>query len=264
MAVLSGNPNNAAQTLTGLAFAGLGSFTLNADSVGLPTSRALAFVVDCSDCKEFFIAAEGTALRPVVMQFDAGENVLLDTAPVLFSNMNAVWSGSTGSVSRFWEGNVNLDSPVSGLLLNRLQRVTLNAAAKYAAIGVRGGDETAVLKALRLYCPPLHAPTLIYGGSRKWGTREYTVTDTGWTVPSLAAGATTARDVTLPGVRQGDFVQASFAKSSGFQTGGVVFLSGAGGTASINQVRVTAQNISGGTIEVGAGTLYLRAVKPRV
>ncbi|APT57626.1 hydrolase [Roseomonas gilardii] len=266
MAVLSGNPAGPPTTLTGFAFAGLGSLVLNPDSIGLPTSRALAFVVDCSDCKEFFIAAEGTALRPVVMQFDAGENVLLDTAPVLFSNMNAVWSGSTGSTSRFWEGNVNLDSPVSGLLLNRLQRVTLNASAKFAAIGVRGGDETAVLKALRLYCSPLHAPTLIYGGSRKWGTREYTVTDTGWNPGTLAAGAIAQRDVTLNGARQGDFVQASYQRSTGFTNGGVLFRAEVGGTASTNQIRVTAQNVSGGSIaaDVANGTLYVRAVKPRL
>jgi hypothetical protein len=261
MAALSGNPSGPPGNLTGFAFAGLTLFTLNADTVGIPTSRALAFVVDASECKEFFIAAEGTELRPVVMQFDANENVLTDTSPVLLSNMNTVWAGSP---SFFWEGNADLDSLVGGLAINKLQRVTLHPNARFAAIGVRGGTANAVLKALRLYCSPMYAPALIYGGSRKWGVREYTTADAGWVIPALAAGATAMRDVTLPGVRQGDFVQASFAKATGFQNGGVVFQASVGGNAGTDQVRVTAQNISGGSITVDAGTLYLRATKPRI
>lgn len=261
IAVLSGNPSGPPSTLTGFAFAGLNLFTLNADTVGLPTSRALGFVIDCTDCKEIFIAPEGSELRPVVMQFDAAETVLNDSAPVLFSNMNTVWAGSP---SFFWEGNANLDSLAGGLPLNRLQRVTLHDSARFAIIGVRGGTASAVLKALRLYCSPLHAPSLLYGGSRKWGVREYTTSDAGWVLPALAAGATATRDVTLTGVRQGDVLQAGFAKASGFQNGGVVFHASVGGTASTDQVRVTAQNISGGSITLDAGTLYLRATKPRI
>jgi hypothetical protein len=261
MAVLSGNPSGPPTTLAGYCFAGLTQFNLNADTVGLPTSRALGFVIDCGECKEFFIAAEGSELRPVVMQFDAAEAVLVETSPVLFSNMNTVWAGSP---SCFWEGNADLDSLAGGLPLNKLQRVTLHPRARYAVIGVRGGSATALLKALRLYCSPLHAPAVIYGGSRKWGVREYTVADAGWVVPALAAGASVTRDVTLPGVRGGDFVQASFAKTTGFQNGGVVFQAAVGGTASTDQIRVTAQNISGGSITVDAGTLYVRATKPRI
>jgi hypothetical protein len=261
MAVMSGNPQNAPTTLNGLAFAGLSLLSLNPDSVGIPTSRAIAFVVDCSECKEFFIAAEGAELRPVVMQFDGSENLLTSASPVLLSNMNTVWAGEP---SFFWEGNANLDSLVGGLAINKLQRVTLHGSARYAAIGVRGGTATAVLRALRLYCSPMHAPSLVYGGSRRWGVREYTATDSGWTVPALAAGATATRDVALPGVRQGDFVQASFSKNTGFQNGGVVLHASVGGSAGIDQVRVTAQNVSGGSITVDTGTLYLRATKPRI
>jgi hypothetical protein len=260
MAVLSGNPSGPPANLAGFAFAGLTLFTLHPDSIGIPTSRALAFVVDCSDCKEFFIAAEGSELRPVVMQFGAGEAVLNNASPVLLSNMNAVWAGSPSS---FWEGNADLDSLVGGLAINRLQRVTLHANARFAAIGVRGGTASAVLKALRLYCSPLHAPALIYGGSRRWGVREYT-TESGWTLPSIAAGASVAREVILPGVRQGDFVQAAFAKTTGYQNGGVIFHASVGGSTGAEQVLVTAQNVSGGSITVDAGTLQVRAVKPRI
>ena len=261
MAVLSGNPSGPPVNLAGFAFAGLSQFVLNPDSIGIPTSRALAFIVDCSACKEFFIAAEGTELRPVVMQFDGNEGVLDASSPVLFSNMNAAWAGSP---SYFWEGNADLDSLVGGLAINKLQRVTLHDNARIAAIGVRGGSASGILKALRLYCSPLHAPTLLYGGSRKWGGREYIATDAGWAVPGLAAGASTTRDVALSGVRQGDFVQASFVKASGYQSGGVVFHAIVGGAAGQDQVRVTAQNVSGGSVTVDAGTLYVRAVKPRV
>ena len=182
-------------------------------------------------------------------------------SPLLFSNMNSVMQGAP---SYWWEGNADLDALIGGLALNRLQRVTLHADAQYAAIGVRGSSAAAVLRALRLYTSALHAPRLLFGGSRAWGKREYTVTDVAWTLPALAAGATTTLDVTLPGVRQGDFVRAGFAQASGFQNGGVVFHAAVGGTAGTNQVRVTAQNISGGSITLGAGTLFLRAVKPRL
>ncbi|MDW8315530.1 MAG: glycosyl hydrolase family 28-related protein [Rhodovarius sp.] len=261
MAVLSSNPNGPPTDLNGFCFAGLSLITLNSDSVGLPTSRALAFVVDASECKEFVIAAEGTSLRPIVMQFDANEQVLGASAPILFSNMNAVFAGSP---SFWWEGNVNLDTLTAGLPLNRLQRVTLHPSARFAVLGVRGGTSGATLTALRIFAPATHAPRLIYGGPRRWGVREYTVQDPDWVVPSLGPGATATRDVTLPGVRQGDFVSAGFAKTSGFQNGGVIFHASVGGTAGTNQVRVTAHNVSSGTINVGAGTLFVRAVKPRL
>ena len=261
LAVLSGNPSGPPGTLNGFCFPGLNLFTLNAEDVTLPTSRALAFVVDSSQCKEFFIAAEGVGLRPMVMQFDGSEAVLGAASPLLFSNMNALFQGAPSS---WWEGNADLDGLTGGLALNRLQRVTLHADAQYAAIGIRGSTASAVLRSLRLFTAAVHAPRLLYGGARAWGKREYTVSDTGWTVPALAAGATATYDVTLPGVRPGDFVRAGFAQNSGFQNGGVVFHAAVGGTASTNQVRVTAQNVSGGSITIGAGTLYLRAVKPRL
>ena len=261
LAVLSGNPAGPPSTLNGFCFPGLNLLTLNADDVTIPTSRAVAFVVDCSQCKEFLIAAEGSGLRPVAMQFDGAENVLGSGSPLLFSNMNTVMQGPP---SYWWEGNADLDAPTGGLALNRLQRVTLHADAHYAAIGVRGSSPGAVLRSLRLYTSALDAPRLLFGAGRAWGKREYTVADVAWTVPTLAAGATATLDVTLPGVRQGDFVRAGFAQAIGFQNGGVVFHAAVGGTASTNQVRVTAQNISGGSITLGAGTLFLRAVKPRL
>jgi hypothetical protein len=260
LAVLSGNPAGPPSTLNGFCFPGLSSLTANAEDVTLPTSRALGFVVDCSRCKEFFLAAEGSELRLIVMQFDASENVLDGTKRVRLSGMDIAFLGSP---SFWWEANANLDAQSGGFELFRLQRVTLHADARFAVIGVRGGSSSARVSALRLFAPAEHAPRLIYGGSRNWGRRELRTSVT-WDVPALSAGATTTLDVTLTGVRQGDFVQASHAKDSGFQNGGVVFHAVVGGTAGTNQVRVTAQNVSSGSITVGAGTLFVRAVKPRV
>jgi hypothetical protein len=260
LAVLSGNPAGPPGTLNGFCFAGLDSIGLNADSVTLPTSRALGFVVDCGECKEFFIAADGTQLRPVVLQFDAAEAVLDGASPALFSNMNTVWAGSP---SFFHEGNADLDSLAGDFPLNRLQRVTLHAHARFAVIGVRGGVAGAALKALRLYGPAGHVPVVLAGGGRAWGRREYT-TSVAWTVPTLAGGATATLDVTLPGVRQGDFVAAGFARTAGFWNGGIVFHAAVGGTGSSDQVRVTAQNVTGSSIAGADGTLFLRATKPRL
>jgi hypothetical protein len=257
MAVLSGNPAGPPANLTGFAFAGLSLFTLNSDSIGLPTSRALAFVVDCSVCKEFFIAAEGSALRPVAMQFDGAEAVLGESSPVLLSNMNTVWAGSP---SFFWEGNADLDSLSGGLPLNRLQRVTLHATAQFAAIGVRGGTSAAVIKSLRLYCAPLHAPALLYGGSRKWGVREYTTT-LAYDPPDLAAGASTTQVVTLPHVAGGDFVQASHSAVSAYvEITPTITTTGPSGTVTV-QLR---NRHASSNINLAAGTLYVRAVKPRL
>lgn len=258
MAVLSGNPAGPPATLGGFAFAGLSQMALNPDSVGLPTSRALAFVVDCGECKEFFLAAEGSELRPVVMQFDAAETVLGEASRVMFSNMNTLWAGSP---SHFWEGNADLDSLVGGAPINRLQRVTLHSNARYAAIGVRGGSAGAVLKALRLYCSPLHAPALVYGGSRKWGVREYTGS-AGFDLASLGPGAAATQLVAVPGIAGGDFVQASYTALSAFVELVPTITTSAAGELP-GTVTVQFRNRHPSTaIDLAPGTLFVRAVKP--
>ena len=266
LGVMSSNPASGS-TLNALVFGGLASMTLNADTVTLPTSRAVGFVLDLDSAaatagiaKEIYIAAEGSELRPVVAQFDASENALIDTSPVLFSNANTVWAGTPS----YWhEMNADLDTLFGGLPLSAFQRVTLHEDCRFAFIGVRGGSASAVLKALRLYGSPLLSPQVLFGASRAWGAREMS-TSQSWTVPILAAGAITTQDVTLAGLRGGDFTEAGFAKDSGFQNGGVVFHAVQGGTASTDQVRVTAQNISAGSITVGDGTLYVRGTRPRL
>lgn len=270
LGLMSSNPGGPPTTLTGCIFSGLPLLVLNANDVTIPTSRALGFVVDMKNpatdngiAKEIYLAAEGTELRPIVAQFDASENALTSSAPVLFSNGNAVWNqDGSGNVNYWWEMNTNLDQLSGGLPLFYWQRITLHSSCRFAFIGVRGGSATALLKALRLYASPMLAPQVLAGGARDWGAREMQAS-AAWTVPALTAGATTTFDITVPGLRGGDFVQAGFDKDTGFQNGGVVFHAVQGGTASTNQVRVTAQNISGGSITVGSGTLYVRGMRPK-
>jgi hypothetical protein len=245
--------------LNGFCFAGLPSIGLNADTVTLPTSRALAFVVDCSTCKEFFLAAEGSALRPMAMQFGASETVLDGAAPVLWSNMNAVWQGTP---SYWWEGNADLDSLTGGLALNRLQRVTLAPNAAYAVIGVRGGSAAAVLKSLRLFVPATEAPMVLAGAGRTWGTRELAAA-AAYTLAPLAAGANFMQAVPLPNLQAGDFVQASFAGPASAYLEWTAAIGQTGDTGSV-AARVTNRHA---TIVLpttsAAGTLFVRALKPR-
>lgn len=271
MACLSGNPAGPPSTLDGFAFPGLPDIILNGDSVGLPTSRALGFVVDAATCKEFFVAAEGERLRIVVQQFDAGGDVILQDRPVLFSNMNVVGrfpASAEPSNAHWWEGNANIDSLVTSgglsLPLNRLQRVTLHADAAWAVIGVRGAAEgteaPGVLKALRLYCSALHAPGILYGGSRRWGVRELQAR-LDFDPPEIPAGGNTTQAVPLPFVQGGDLVQASHTAASGFiEWSAAITTTGQGGS-----VTCRATNRHGSlAINLAAGTLFVRATKPRI
>jgi hypothetical protein len=292
MAVLSGKPTGVEATLDGLCFPGLHSIGLASDHVVLPTSRALAFVVDTRDCKEFFIAADGTTLRPVVMQFDAGEARLGQAARVLLSNANVLWNPgldpATGRVeegfgtSHWWEMNANLDSLTGGLPLNRLQRVTLAPDCAFAAIGVRGGVAGSVLRSLRLYVAGTHAPPLLSGGGRRWGTREHVATIAGWAAPagSTAAGAAVpVKDgasnwihASNPAARQGDAVQVGYAtRKAADGTPGAVFngVLAEGAVAGSGNVAVVVRNASGGGVQLDGARgdlwdFFVRITKPRL
>jgi hypothetical protein len=263
MAMLSGNPVGPPATLAGFCFAGLDGIGLNAETVLLPTSRAMAFVVDSSLCKEFFVAAEGSDLRIVVQQFDASEALLGEGYPVLLSNMNVLPrfpTSTPASNACWWEGNADLGSLTGGLALNRLQRVTLHAAARFAVIGVRGGSATAVLKALRLYGPATEAPQVLAGGGRLWGAREISAS-LAYDPPNLAAGALAIQAVAVPNIQGGDFVQASHSAVSGYiDWTAAVSTTGAAGTVT---ARATNRHPST-AIDLAAGTLFVRAVKPRL
>ena len=254
LALLSSNPAGPPATLNGFCFPGLDAIGLNGDSVTLPTSRAIAFVVDAERCREFFLAAEGVALRPVAMQFDASENVLGASAPLLFSNMNVVFQDTP---SFWWEGNADLDSLTGGLALNRLQRVTLHPACRYAVLGVRGGNAAAQLRALRLYTAAHQAPPVLAGGGRRWGSRELTAT-LDFDPASIAAGGTLTQTVTLADAAPGDFAQAAWSAATALP-----FLAqvNASSPASIG-LRIW--NPTAAAVDLAAGTALVRVVKARL
>lgn len=247
LAVLSSNPAGPPTTLNGLAFGGLSNFTLNADSVTFPTSRALGFVVDCALCKEFFIAFEGQAMRVIAMVFDSGENVLGDAHVVLASNQTLQWQAGP----QWWQTSADSQDGT----YTRLQRVTVPASAQFAIIGVASSDPGSVLKALRLYGPAIHAPQVIAAGGRRWGTREFTGS-AAWDPPNLAAGASASTDVAVANVLPGDFVEAGFSLATTMRLDADTPASGT--------IRARFTNITGSPIDVGAGTVFVRAVKPRL
>ena len=190
----------------------------------------------------------------MVMQFDAAENLLAASTPVLFSNMNAVWQGAP---SNWWAGNVNLDDTSSGYMLNRLQRVTLNAACRYAVIGVRGGLSTAQLRSLRLYTAAHQAPPLLFGGGRRWGNRELTAT-LDFDPASIAAGGTLTQSVKLPGATPGDFAEAAWSNATTLP-----FVAQVSSTSPAS-VSLRIWNPTGAAVDLGAGTAFVRVVKARL
>ena len=117
----------------------------------------------------------------------------------------------------------------------------------FVQIGIIGFDGQIELEALRLYGLPEDAPAILYGcPSLPAGTRTLAL-ETSWDLPSLAAGATTNIDVTVPGARRGDFADASLDTSS------IAFVLDCH-VWSNNSVRVTARNISGATFDLAAAT----------
>lgn len=250
MALMSSNPSGGRILLDELCFPGLSSLTPGADEVGIPTSRALGFVVDAANCRELFLAAEGTLMRPVVVQFGATETVLGSAAPVLFSNMNVAWSGAP---SYWWEGNADLDGLSGGQPLNRLQRVTLHPSCRYAFIGIRGGSAAATLRAIRLFCAGQHAPPVLAGGTRRWGRRELVAT-AAWDPPSIVASGTATLSVPVPDAVPGDGVAVGYSLATTLPFLGQVSAS--------DTVTVRLWNPSGAAVDVGAGTLFVRVTKP--
>jgi hypothetical protein len=82
--------------------------------------------------------------------------------------------------------------------------------------------------------------------------------DTAYDPPNLAAGAATTINVTVPGVAPPDFVQAvSFTPMTvgGVPNANVRLF---GNVTDVNTVSVTLLNVSGGAIDLDAGTLFIQ------
>jgi hypothetical protein len=80
------------------------------------------------------------------------------------------------------------------------------------------------------------------------------VAEAAWDPPSIAGGANAQTNVTVPGARPGDFVQAAYSLS----TSGIVFLAQIGAQ---DTVTVTAWNRTGVAVDLNPGTVRVRVLK---
>lgn len=248
LACLSSNVSGTPVTLADFAFPALDGFGFTSNGVVLTGGRGLGFVVDARTCREFALAVDADAPRLAVMCFDTDRNLLPDTGTPLVraSGQSLVWNAS----ARWWQGSADM----ADATLTRPQVVRLAPQVAYAIIGlVRVADDYEV-RAMRLGCDPLFAPSLLYGQpGLPHGAREL-VAEAVWDPPSIAAGASAQVSLPLPGARAGDFASAAFSLG----TSGLVFLAQ---VASTDLVTVTAWNRSGVAIDLGSGTVRARVVK---
>jgi hypothetical protein len=248
LACLSSNVSGTPAKLADFCFPALDAFALNARGAVLGGGRALGFVVDARRCKHFALAVDADAPRLMVMTFDENMNLLTDAAgaAVLASGQSMQWNAA----ARWWQGAADMEDAT----LTRLQAVRLSAAVGFAVIGLARTGADYEVRAMRLCCDPRHAPAVLYGlPDLRHGVREL-IAEQNWDPPPIAAGASAQVNVALAGARPGDFVQTAFSLA----TSGVVFLAQIGAQ---NTVTVTAWNRSGEAVDLGAGTVRVRAVK---
>jgi hypothetical protein len=248
LAVLSSNVMGTPTTIADFTFPALDGFTLTNAGVLLGGGRALGFVVDTRQCKDFALALDADSPRLMAMTFDASMNLLTDSAGqmVLASGQSIQWNAG----ARWWQGSADMEDAT----LTRLQAIRVAPQVGYAIIGVARLSADYELRAFRLLCDPRHAPSVLYGlPTLPHGTREI-LAEQAWDPPSIAAGATVQLNVAVAGARPGDFVQAAYSLA----TSGVVFLAQIGAQ---DVVTVTAWNRSGGAVDLNAGTVRVRVVK---
>ena len=233
---------------------GLDGIAVTARGLLCDAQKGFAFVVDCTQAKEFALAhwlvngADGGRLFVRCFGGDGTvrENVAGD---VLASLTTMVWNAP----SKSWTGGATM----ADASLNRRMTVRLGDAVAFAQIGIVGLDGQIELEALRLYGLPEAAPALLCGTpTLPVGQREFAV-ETTLDLPSLAAGAVHLVDVTVAGARQGDRAEASLASSTRF-----IELDAF--TWTNNTVRVLARNVSGGAFDLGAATLSVAVTKRRI
>jgi hypothetical protein len=216
--------------------------------------KGFAFVVDCTQAKEFALAhwlvngADGGRL--FVRCFGSDGNVRENAAgDVLASLTTMVWSAPL----KAWTGGAIM----ADASLIRRMTVRLADPVAFAHIGIVGLDGQIELEALRLYGLPEAAPALLCGTpTLPVGQREFAI-ETTLDLPSLAGGAVHLADVTVTGARQGDRAEVSLVSSTRFiELDASVW--------SNNTVRVAARNVSGGAFDLGAATLSVTVTKRRI
>ncbi|WP_137179451.1 phage tail fiber protein [Roseomonas sp. AR75] len=247
LAVLSSNVAGSPSVLGDFVFPGLDNIGLTNRGAVLGGGRALGFVVDARQCKDFALALDADTPRLMVMTFDANMNLLTDAAgqAVLASGQSVVWNPA----ARWWQGAADMEDST----LTRLQAVKLSAAVGYAVIGVARIGTDYEVRAMRLACDPRHAPAVLYGlPDLKHGAREL-VAEAAWDPISLAAGGTAQTNVTVPGARAGDFAQAAYSVST--------ILPFIAQVSAQDTVTVAVWNRTGGTVDLNPGTVRVRVVK---
>lgn len=241
--------------ISDFCFNGLAGLTPTGRGVQLAANRGLGWVIDTTQAKEFALAHAlvfGVAGgRLFVRCFDGAGNIRENIAgDVLASITTMQWNGP----AKGW----NAGAPMDDANLNRRQTLRMGAGVAFAQVGLVGFDGVIELEALRLYGLPELAPGILNGTPTlpESGQRECAAEDS-WDLPSLGAGATSLRDITVAGARPGDIASASLATSSRFfELDAHVW--------SNNTVRVMARNISNTTIDLGPATLAVEVRKRRV
>ena len=252
LACLSTNLAGTPTRLPDFTWPALDSYSLTFRGAMLTGGRGLGFVVDSRTCREFALATDADNPRLIVQCFGADMGLLTSASGNLVKASGMSLSYVDGP--RWWQGNADLTDEA----LTRLQVVRLHPSVAYAIIGVARVGTDYEVRSMRLYCDPAFSPSVLYNlPDLPFGTRELR-TESPWDPPSIPAGGTTQTNIALPGLRPGDFVQASFSLA----TSGVVFLANYGGTINGDPVvTVVAWNRSTVPIDLGNGTLRLRAVK---
>ena len=254
----------ATSTTTAIAMAdfcfnGLTGIAATDRAVTLDADRGFGWILDTSQAKEFavahWLAAGAAGGRLFVRTFDGAGNIRADVAGDVLASLGAmVWNGP----AKGWSAG----APMDDANLNRRQTIRVGPGVAYAQVGVVGFDGPIDLQALRLYGLPEAAPAVLNGtpllsGPLSGSGRREFAAEVSWDLPSLAAGATSLLDVSVPGARVGDLAEASLATSSRFFDLDATAWSN-------NTVRVLARNVSNTTIDLAAATLSVQVTKRRV
>ena len=148
----------AATTLAGLSFNGLDGIAPTSRGLLLDAQKGFAFVVDCTQAKEFALAhwlVNGADGGRLFVRCFGGDGTVRENAAgdVLASLTTMVWNAP----SKSWTGGATM----ADASLNRRMTVRLGDAVAFAQIGIVGLDGQIELEALRLYGLPEAAPALL-------------------------------------------------------------------------------------------------------
>ncbi len=252
LACLSTNVSGTPTKLPDFTWPALNSYGLTFRGAMLTGGRGLGFVVDARTCREFALAVDADEPRMIVQCFGADMGLLTEVSGNLVKASGMSLSYVDGP--RWWQGNADLTDEA----LTRLQVVRLDPSVAYAIIGVARVGTDYEVRSMRLYCDPAFSPPVLYNlPDLPFGARELH-TESPWDPPSIPAGGTVQINIGFAGLKPGDFVQASFSLA----TSGVMFMANYGGAIDgVPVATVVAWNRSAAPIDLGAGTLRLRAVK---